>query len=142
MITTADAIEVMTIVAACHRRTAPRMDDDEATIAVATVWAELFNEYRLQQQDLIKAVKRRAATNPDAPEPAEIITAAREMQRLRDAATGPTPEYEARCEAKAVDAAELAALRAHRSATPIAENPTRLAALVAGLADRKALDHA
>lgn len=83
MTTTADALEVMTIVAACHHRTAPRMDDHEAALATARVWAELFDTYRLDLPDLIAAVKKRATTHPDAPEPAEIITFAREIRRDR-----------------------------------------------------------
>lgn len=83
MTSTADAIEVMTIVAACHRRTAPRMDDEQATLATASVWAELFSEYHLELPDLLAAVKKRAFTIADAPEPAEIITFAREIRRDR-----------------------------------------------------------
>lgn len=83
MTTTADALEVMTIVAACHHRTAPRMDDEHAALATASVWAELFSAYRLELADLIAAVKKRALTHPDAPEPAEIIAFAREIRRDR-----------------------------------------------------------
>ena len=83
MTTTADALEVMTLVAACHHRTAPRMDDEQATIATATIWAELFSQYRLELPDLIAAVKRRALTQADAPEPAEIIAHARDIRRER-----------------------------------------------------------
>lgn len=121
MTTVADALEVMTIVAACHHRTAPRLDDREAIMVTANVWAELFSEYRLELPDLIKAVKRRALTERDAPEPAEIIAVARQIRRDRDAQTGPTPSYEALCESKAPDAPELAANRA------------RLAAIAAGV---------
>jgi hypothetical protein len=83
MTTRADAIEVMTIVAACHRRTAPRMDDEQATLATASVWAELFSIYRLELADLIAAVKKRALSVADAPEPAEIIAFARDIRRDR-----------------------------------------------------------
>ena len=83
MTTTADALEVMTVVAACHHRTAPRMDDRDATRATATIWAELFDQYRLDLPDLIAAVKKRALAHADAPEPAEIITFAREIRRDR-----------------------------------------------------------
>lgn len=112
MITTADALDVMTVVAACHRRTAPRMDDEDAALATATIWAELFNMYNLELDDLTTAVKRRATTAPDAPEPAEIIAVAREIRRDRCARTGPTPEYQALCESKSEDTAQLAANRA------------------------------
>ena len=112
MITTADALDIMTIVAACHRRTAPRMDDEEATLATATIWAELFNEYRLTAADLAAGVKKRALTHADAPEPAEIIHYAREIRRDRNDRTGPTDAYEALCESKSTDADELAANRA------------------------------
>lgn len=103
MTTTADALDVMTVVAACHHRTAPRMDDREATIATARIWAELFSAHHLERNDLVAAVKKRATTHADAPEPAEIIEAAREIRRERDARTGPTPEYQALCDAKTTD---------------------------------------
>lgn len=83
MTSTADALEVMTIVAACHHRTAPRMDDEQATLATASVWAELFSHHNLELRDLIAAVKKRALTRPEAPEPAEIIHHAREIRRDR-----------------------------------------------------------
>lgn len=77
MITTADVLEIMAVVAACHHRTAPRMDDREAALATATVWAELFTEYDFDKTELITAVKSRAKGLPDAPEPADIIRVAR-----------------------------------------------------------------
>ena len=83
MASTADALEVMTLVAACHHRTAPRMDDRQAARATARVWAELFSAYRLELPDLLAAVKKRALSHPDAPEPAEIISFAREIRRDR-----------------------------------------------------------
>lgn len=142
MTTLADALEVMTIVAACHHRTAPRMDDREATLATAGVWAELFSSHRLELADLIAAVKKRAASgHADAPEPAEIITFAREIRRQRDAEAGPTPEYEARCESKAEDRAELAANRRQRLNAPAIERP-RLKELIGSIAGRKAIGSA
>lgn len=110
MITVADALDVMTVVAACHRRTAPRMDDEQATLATAAIWAELFNEYRLEQPDLIRAVKKRALTHPDAPEPAEIIHHAREIRRDRNDRATDRTEFEALCNSKAVDSAALAGI--------------------------------
>lgn len=83
MTTTADALEIMTIVAACHHRTAPRTDDREAALATARIWAELFTTYHLELPDLLAAVKKRALTHSDAPEPAEIIQFAREIRRDR-----------------------------------------------------------
>lgn len=83
MTTTADALEVMTIVAACHHRTAPRMDDEQVALATARVWAELFDAYKLELPDLVAAVKKRALGHPEAPEPAEIIAVAREIRRER-----------------------------------------------------------
>lgn len=121
MITTSDAMQVMLIVQACHQRTAPRMDDRDVVKATATVWAELFNEYRLTLPDLIAGVKRRALTQPEAPEPAEIIHHAREIRRDRDARTGPTPEYETACELKGGDTHELARKRLNSVVTAIAE---------------------
>ncbi|AKF14427.1 hypothetical protein SEA_PHAYONCE_67 [Mycobacterium phage Phayonce] len=84
MISTADALDVMAIVAACHPRTAPRMDDDEAAIATATIWAELFNAQGLELDDLAEGVKARATTESDAPEPADICAAARAVRRNRN----------------------------------------------------------
>lgn len=109
--TAADAIEIMTIVAACHHRTAPRMDDRQATLATARIWADLFSAYRLELPDLIAAVKKRALTHADAPEPAEIIAFARAIRQDRNDRTGPTEAYEALCESKGDDTAELAANR-------------------------------
>lgn len=83
MITISQAIEVMAVVAACHHRTAMRMDDKEANLVTAEVWADLFNSYELDLADLKAAVKKRAATAADAPEPAEIIAVAREIRRDR-----------------------------------------------------------
>lgn len=112
MITTADALDVMTVVAACHRRTAPRMDDEQATLATAAIWAELFNAHHLEQPDLIAAVKKRAQAHPDAPEPAEIIQFAREIRRDRTDRADDRSRYEQLGESKSEDAAELAANRA------------------------------
>ena len=84
MTTTSEVIEVMGVVAACHHRTAPRMDDREAVLATAQVWAELFSYHKLELSDLVAAVKKRAASGAaGAPEPAEIITFAREIRRER-----------------------------------------------------------
>lgn len=83
MTSTADAMQVMLIVQACHHRTAPRMEDPEVTRATAAIWAELFATYRLELPDLIAAVKKRALSHADAPEPAEIIQFAREIRRDR-----------------------------------------------------------
>lgn len=77
MTTTADALEVMTIVAACHHRTAPRMDDREVALATAKIWGELLDGYEFSTAELVAAVKKRAKSLPDAPEPADIIRVAR-----------------------------------------------------------------
>lgn len=83
MTTVSEAIEVMGVVAACHHRTAPRMDDREAVLVTANIWAELFSVYGLDVDILKDAVKKRATTSADAPEPAEIIAVAREIRRDR-----------------------------------------------------------
>lgn len=83
MTTISEAIEVMGVVAACHHRTAPRMDDRDAVLVTAEIWAELFAAHRLTRDDLVAAVKRRARSCADAPEPAEIIHHAREIRRDR-----------------------------------------------------------
>lgn len=141
MITTADAIKVITLVAACHPRTAPRTNDRDSVLAMAGTWAELFNHHHLAMPDLLAAVKKRATTEPDAPAPAELIAVARGIRQTRSEGTGPTPEYEALCESKSEDAAELAANRAARAGAPKLERPD-LAHIVGGLATWKAIDHA
>lgn len=83
MISTADALDLMTLITACHRRTAPRMDDREVAIATATTWAELFNAQKLEMPDLTASVKLRAQSEADAPEPAEIIRLARQRRAER-----------------------------------------------------------
>ena len=103
MTTTAESMQVMLVVQGCHPRTAPRADDPDAIRAIATIWAELFSTYRLEVADLVAGVKKRALTHADAPEPADIISFAREIRRERDARTGPTVEYEAVCESKSAD---------------------------------------
>jgi len=137
VITRADALEVMAIVTACHRRTGPRLDDRDVARATADIWAELFNAHRLALPDLIAAVKMRAQFEPAAPEPAEIIQFARKIRKDRRDETGPSPEYEALCESKAEDAAELAALRAERALSAPVPRPA-LAAAIDDLAGRKA----
>lgn len=121
MITTADALEIMAIVAACHHRTAPRMDDRDAVRATAAIWAELFGRQNLEQRDLVEAVKQRATTHADAPEPAEIIRYARSIRQDRLARTvgndtapaelhpAPPATIEARREAIARAAAQIGA---------------------------------
>lgn len=137
-ITRSDALDVLAVVAACHPRTAPRLDDRDVARATADIWAELFNTHHLAMPDLVAAVKKRASTEADAPAPAEIITVARAIRQERAAAAGPTPAYEALCESKAEDAAELAALRAARDGAPKTERPD-LAHIVGGLATQKAI---
>ena len=84
MTTVSDAIEVMGVVAACHHRTAPRMDDREATLVTAKIWADLFSIHNLELDDLKAAVMKRAAGGAaDAPEPADIITVARAIRMDR-----------------------------------------------------------
>ena len=125
-LTASDAMQVMIVVQACHQRTAPRMDDREVVLATASVWAELFNEYRLSLPDLVAGVKKRALSHAEAPEPAEIIHFAREVRRERDARRGPTVDYERACELKGDDTRELA-------------NRRRLDAVVTSIAERKTI---
>lgn len=104
-ITRADALEVMACVAACHPRTAPRWHDDpEATNFTADTWARMFNRHNLTRPDLLAAVERRAADTTDtAPEPGEIIAAARAIRRERSDADMVNPEVRAARE-QAIDA--------------------------------------
>ncbi|WP_292975002.1 hypothetical protein [Mycobacterium sp.] len=126
MTSPADALEVMTLVAACHHRTAPRMDDRDAARATAAVWAELFSTYRLELPDLLAGVKKRALSHPDAPEPADIIAFAREIRRDRT-------ERESDAERQAREARIDAGLEGR--GRPIA-------AAVQTLAERKAIENA
>lgn len=123
MTTTAEASKVLTLVSIAHRRTAPRIDDREAAIAIATVWADLFSAHNLGLEDLIAGVKLRAQHEADAPEPADIIEFARKVRRDRQANEGPSPEYEALCESKSEDAEELSQLRAQRALAPVRDRP-------------------
>lgn len=93
-ITRADALEVMSCVAACHPRTAPRWHDDpEAAQFTADVWARMFNRHGLSKDDLLTAVENRGADSPHtAPEPGEIIQVAREVRRARSDAEMASPE--------------------------------------------------
>ncbi|WNM74333.1 helicase loader [Gordonia phage Thimann] len=106
MTTHADALEVMLVVQACHPRTAPRQDDPEVTDAMAIVWAEMFDAFGLELDDLRAAVKRRAVKEPGcpAPEPGEIVKYAREIRNERAAKEQADPElragHEARIDAK------------------------------------------
>jgi len=83
MISVSEVIEIMGVVAACHHRTAPRMDDRDAVLVTAQVWANLFDVYNLDAETLKAAVMKRAAVAAEAPEPAEIISFAREIRRER-----------------------------------------------------------
>lgn len=80
MITPADALEVMAVVAACHHRTAPRMDDPQAALVIANHWSELLDGYDFTVPELVKAVKARAKICPEAPEAADIIRGARQAR--------------------------------------------------------------
>ena len=124
MTTISEAIEVMGVVAACHHRTAPRMDDREVVMVTAGIWAELFEVYKLSKDDLVAAVKKRARSAADAPEPAEIITVAREIRRER-------AERETNEERQAREDAWDAEL--------LERNKSRLAALVDPVAATKAI---
>lgn len=126
-LTASDAMQVMIIVAACHQRTAPRMDDRDVVLATAAVWAELFNAYNLALPDLIAGAKKRALTHPEAPEPADIIHFARELRRDRDARNGPSFDYETRCESKGADTRELA------------RNRRRIGDAITSIADRRTM---
>lgn len=125
MTTTAEALEVMAMVAVCHHRTAPRMDDPQAAIVKATVWAELFTDpYQLELPDLIAGVKKRAQSHADAPEPAEIIEAARGIRLERRQRQEPE---------------EREAIEDARDAELEARNRDRLAAMIEPVAAAKSI---
>lgn len=121
---TRDAGQVLVLVAACHRKTAPRLDDREAALAIAATWAELFSAHNLTLPDLLAGVKLRAQHEPDAPEPADIIQFARKVRLDRPRTQADIDRLEALAESKSEDAAELAALREQRAIAPKVENPS------------------
>lgn len=123
MTTTADALEVLTIVTALHRRTAPRVDDEQAYLATATLWAEVFSAHHLTLPDLLAGVKLRAQSFADAPEPADVIQFARKVRGDRPKTPAETEAFEALCESKSEDAEELSLLREIRAASPKVERP-------------------
>lgn len=100
MTTPSDAVKVMRHVAACHHRTAPRLDDKEAVMATASIWARIFDRHKLELPDLLAAVERRAENEATAPEPAEIVTLARQIRRDRASREQAVPELRAAHEAK------------------------------------------
>lgn len=120
-----DAGTVLTIVAACHRKTAPKLDGNEReATALAVTWAELFSAHSLTLPDLLAGVKLRAQHEPDAPEPADIIQFARKVRLDRPRTQADIDRLEALAESKSEDAAELAALREQRAIAPKVENPS------------------
>lgn len=127
MTTTAEALEVMAMVAACHHRTAPRLDDRQAAMVTATVWAELFTKpHELELADLIAGVKKRAQSHAEAPEPAEIIAFARDIRLERRQRQKPV---------------ERRALEDMRDAE-LERNQARLAAVIEPIAKSKAVGRA
>lgn len=128
MTTYADALDVMLIVQACHPRTAPRQDDPEVTDAMAHVWAEIFDAYGLELDDLRAAVKRRAVKEPGAPapEPGEIVKYAREIRNERAA------KEQANADSRALHEAKIDA-KVERMVAPMA--------LEFGRIDRPTLGH-
>jgi hypothetical protein len=93
MTTTADALEILTVVTACHHRTAPRLDDPEVAKATADLWADLLSGYDLTCTEYIEAVKQRAKSCPDAPEPADLIRVARATRQEALWRDEPEPDY-------------------------------------------------
>ena len=81
MTSTADALEILTVITACHHRTAPRMDDPEVAKATAIIWSELLTPYSFSVAEYVAAVKHRAKTISDAPEVADVIRVARQLRQ-------------------------------------------------------------
>lgn len=120
---TRDAGQVLVLVAACHRKTAPRLDDREAALAIAATWAELFSAHNLTLADLLAGVKLRAQHEAEAPEPADVIEFARKVRRDRPRTPEEIAAFEALCESKSDDAAELAEARRRREISPPVPRP-------------------
>jgi hypothetical protein len=104
-------------------------------------WARHIERHRITRADAEAAVYRMYDQNGTGfrPLPKDLTDAARSIRQARDADTGPTPEYEALCESKAADAAELAEIRRQRELAPAADRP-QLRNLVAGIAAGKAVE--
>lgn len=81
MTTPSEAAEVLRHTTLCHRRTAIRPANETEAKAIAIIWAKIFSRHDFTLQQLLTAVERRAETEPTAPEPAEIITTARQLRR-------------------------------------------------------------
>ena len=93
----AAAGEVVRYTTLVHRRTAIRPANTKEAQAIAIAWARIFARYGLERATLLEAVDERAASNPVAPEPAEIVAVAREIRR-RSAECETREEREARDE--------------------------------------------
>lgn len=121
---TRDAGQVLVLVAACHRKTAPRLDDREAALATAATWAELFSAHNLTLPDLLAGVKLRAQSFADAPEPADVIQFARKVRMDRPVTDAERERLEILSESKSEDAAELAEARRQRALSPPTPRPS------------------
>ena len=124
-ITPIEAAKVLAHIAMLHRRTAPKVTDDAERGALCAAWAAACNRHDLDLPDLLAAVIQRAADEPQAPEPAELITVARRIRADRVART----EIGQRSER----AAELDARIDRRE---------QLAELIRGDANRRSLENA
>lgn len=73
--------------------------------ALAMGWAEEFECWNLTADDLLAGVTRAYRDNGNGfrPLPKDIVDAARAVRKERTDREGPTDEYEALCDAKAVD---------------------------------------
>lgn len=82
--------------------------------ALAMGWGEEFACWNLTADDLLAGVTKAYRDNGNGfrPLPKDIVDAARAVRRERDAKTGPTDEYQDRCDAKAGDREALARIRA------------------------------
>jgi hypothetical protein len=80
--------------------------------ATVEAWAEQIELYELHEADVLNGVTKMYADNGSGfrPLPKDLVDAARAIRRDRDARTGPTLAYQALCESKSEDAAELAAI--------------------------------
>ena len=124
-ITPIEAAKVLAHIAMLHRRTAPKVTDDAERGALCAAWAAACNRHDLDLPDLLAAVIQRAADEPQAPEPAELIAVARRIRADRVART----EIGQRSER----AAELDARIDRRE---------QLAELIRGDANRRSLENA
>lgn len=131
MITVADTLEIMAVIAACHHRTAPRLDDREAALVTARIWTRLFDGQNFTSAELIDAVEKRAKVLPDAPEPADVLRVARSTRNENYDRESDEQRQARQNELERKIAPEVRSITKHVSYGPARETPRLTAARAA-----------